>query len=74
MSTTQRVLTLPVLIPPLKVQLRSEVRGGILASVNSVCLGTEVTQQVSDEPDPGSCPGQRVTLTSVGKFNTHSHK
>lgn len=58
----------------LKVQLGSEVQGGILASVDSVCLGIGVAQQVSDEPDPGSCSGQRVKLTSVGKYNTHSHK
>lgn len=37
-------------------------------------LVIEVAQQVSDEPDLESCPGQRVKLTNVGKFSTPSHK
>lgn len=60
--------------PTQKVQPGSEGLGGIFVSTNSICLGIEVAQQVSDEPDLESCPGQRVKLTNVGKFSTPSHK
>lgn len=64
----------PMSDTPLKVQPGSEGLGGIFASTNSICLVIEVAQQVSDEPDLESCPGQRVKLTNVGKFSTPSHK